>query len=68
MAISKQFQERLRGAVREAIKKCLAEGDLPEALAGEARFTTIETLALAAGNADTITSLWARAFPAAVSV
>jgi hypothetical protein len=51
MATSKEFQERLRGAVREAIKKCLAEGDLPEAPEGEARFTTIEALALAAGDA-----------------
>ena len=51
MATSEQFQERLRRAVREAVQKCLAEGDLPEAQEGEARFTTIETLALAAGDA-----------------
>jgi hypothetical protein len=51
MATSKQFQERLRQAVRDAVRKCLAEGDLPEAPAGEARFTTIESLALAAGDA-----------------
>jgi hypothetical protein len=51
MATSKEFQERLRRAVREAVQKCLAEGDLPEAEEGEARFTTIETLALAAGDA-----------------
>ncbi len=51
MATSEQFQERLRRAVREAVRKCLAEGDLPEAQEGEARFTTIETLALAAGDA-----------------
>jgi hypothetical protein len=51
MASSKQFQERLRRAVREAVQKCLAEGDLPEAQDGEARFTTIEALALAAGDA-----------------
>lgn len=51
MATSKQFQERLRRAVREAVQKVLAEGDLPEAQEGEARFTTIETLALAAGDA-----------------
>ncbi len=51
MATIEQFQERLRLAVREALKKCLAEGGLPEAQEGEARFTTIETLALAAGDA-----------------
>ena len=51
MATIEQFQERLRRAVREALQKCLAEGDLPEAEEGEARFTTIETLALAAGDA-----------------
>jgi hypothetical protein len=51
MATTAQFQERLRRAVREAVQKVLAEGDLPEATEGEARFTTIETLALAAGDA-----------------
>src|SRR5271157_2124742 len=51
MATNAQFQERLRRAVREAVQKCLAEGDLPEGQEGEARFTTIETLALAAGDA-----------------
>jgi hypothetical protein len=51
MATYQQFQERLRRAVREAVQKCLAEGDLPEAQEGETRFTTIETLALAAGDA-----------------
>jgi hypothetical protein len=51
MATTEQFQERLRRAVREALQKVLAEGDLPEAKEGEARFTTIETLALAAGDA-----------------
>ena len=51
MATSEQFQERLRRAVREAVQKCLAEGGLPEASEGEARFTAIETLALAAGDA-----------------
>jgi hypothetical protein len=30
----------------------LAEGDLPETPQGEARFTTIETLALAAGSLE----------------
>ena len=51
MATIEQFQERLRRAVREALQKVLAEGDLPETPEGEARFTTIETLALAAGDA-----------------
>lgn len=51
MATIEQFQARLRLAVREALQKVLAEGDLPEAEEGEARFTTIETLALAAGDA-----------------
>jgi hypothetical protein len=51
MATIEQFQERVRRAVREAMQKCLAEGDLPEAQEGEAQFTTIETLALAAGDA-----------------
>ena len=51
MATIQQFQERLRQAVRETLQKCLAEGDLPEAQQGEARFTTIEALALAAGDA-----------------
>jgi len=51
MATKEGFQQRLRLAVREALRKVLAEGDLPEAEEGEARFTTIETLALAAGDA-----------------
>ena len=51
MATVEQFQERLRLAVREALRKVLGEGDLPEAPAGEAGFTTIESLALAAGEA-----------------
>ena len=51
MATIEQFQERLRLAVREALQKCLADGDLPEAQKGEAGFTTIEALALAAGDA-----------------
>ena len=51
MATIEQFRERLRRAVGEAVQKVLAEGDLPEAEEGEARFTTIETLALAAGDA-----------------
>lgn len=51
MATIEQFQERLRLAVREALQKILTEGDLPQAEEGDARFTTIETLALAAGDA-----------------
>ena|SRR3972149_3082817 len=51
MATIEQFQERVRQAVHEALQKILAEGDLPEAQQGEARFTTMETLALAAGDA-----------------
>ena len=51
MATMEQFQERLRRVVREALQKCLAEGDLPEVAEGEAGFTTIENLALAAGDA-----------------
>jgi len=51
MAKIKEFQDRLRQAVRETLQKCLAEGNLPEAEEGEAQFTTIETLALAAGDA-----------------
>jgi hypothetical protein len=51
MATIEQFQERLREAVRVGVQKVLAEGDLPEAQEGEALFTTIETLALAAGDA-----------------
>jgi len=46
MATMEQFQECLRLAVREALQKVLAEGELPEAPEGEAHFTTIETLAL----------------------
>ncbi len=51
MATIEQFQERLRQAVRVGVQKVLAEGDLPEAQEGEALFPTIETLALAAGDA-----------------
>ena len=51
MATIEQFRERLRLAVREALQKVLTDGDLPAAEEGEARFTTIETLALAAGDA-----------------
>jgi hypothetical protein len=51
MATIEQFQERLRQVVRAGVQKVLAEGGLPEAQEGEAGFTTIETLALAAGDA-----------------
>ena len=51
MATIEQFQGRVRLAIREALQKILAEGNLPEAEAREAKFTTIETLALAAGDA-----------------
>jgi len=51
MATIEQFQERVRRAVHEALQKVLIEGELPEAERGEARFTTIERLALAAGDA-----------------
>ena len=52
MAISsKEFEDRLRLVVREAVQKFVAEEGLPEEEQGEALFTSIETLALAAGDA-----------------
>lgn len=51
MATSKEFQDRLRQAVREAVRKVLAEGGLPDGDPSEALFTRIETLALTAGDA-----------------
>ena len=48
---SNNFRTVCVGRFARRCKKCLAEGDLPEAEEGEARFTTIETLALAAGDA-----------------
>ena len=39
MATSEQFQERLRQAVREAVRKVLAKGDLPVREPGEVLFT-----------------------------
>jgi hypothetical protein len=51
MATMAEFQGRLRVAVREVVRQALAAGDLPSAEDGEALFTTIETLALAAGDA-----------------
>jgi hypothetical protein len=51
MATTQEFQVRLRRAVNEAVQKVLAEGDLPAGEDGEALFTIIENLALAAGDA-----------------
>lgn len=51
MATTKEFQDRLRNAVREALKRVLAEGDLPDGESGEALFTQFESLALIAGDA-----------------
>jgi|ERR1700730_13289034 hypothetical protein len=51
MATNEEFQKRLREAVREAVGKVLAEGDLPEGESDEALFTKIESLALLAGDA-----------------
>jgi hypothetical protein len=51
MATKEEFQRRLREAVREALSRVLAAGDLPETGADEARFTQIESLALLAGDA-----------------
>jgi hypothetical protein len=50
MAISSPLQERIREAVRETVRKYLAEEELP-ASADEALFTQFETVALAAGDA-----------------
>ena len=54
MATIESFQARLRMEFQEAIKKVLAEGDLPTPPEGEALFTTIENLALAAGDAASL--------------
>jgi hypothetical protein len=51
MATTKEFQDRLRQAVKEAVREVMTAGDLPEGEPGEALFTRIETLALAAGDA-----------------
>ena len=51
MANSERFQERFRQAIGEAVRRFLADEELPEAEAGEAKFTSIERLALAAGDA-----------------
>jgi len=54
MAMIERLQGRIWLAVRVAVQKVLAEGDSPLAEEGVARFTTIETLALAAGDAVTL--------------
>ena len=41
MVTIEQFQERLRLAVREALQKVLAEGDLPQAEEGEAQYRRV---------------------------
>jgi hypothetical protein len=51
MATTEEFQARLRDAIRAAVQKVLADGDLPAADPDEALFTQIENLALAAGDA-----------------
>jgi hypothetical protein len=51
MANNDSFPARFRAAMRDAARKFLAEEALPEPVAGEAKFTTIENLALAAGDA-----------------
>jgi hypothetical protein len=51
MANKSAFQARFREAMREAVRKFLAEEELPEPAAGEALFTVIEDLALDAGDA-----------------
>jgi hypothetical protein len=51
MATTEEFQARLRDAIRAAVQKVLAEGDLPDGDPDEALFTQIENLALAAGDA-----------------
>lgn len=51
MATNEEFQRRVREAVREAVSKVLAEGDLPEGESDEALFTKIESVALLAGDA-----------------
>lgn len=51
MATTAEFQARLRSAIREVVRQARADGELPAGEAGEALFTQIETLALAAGDA-----------------
>jgi hypothetical protein len=51
MATIESLQARLRAEVQESIKKIIAEGNLPAPVEGEPLFTTIENLALAAGDA-----------------
>jgi hypothetical protein len=54
MATIESFQSRLRVAFRESLEKVIAEGDLPTPPEGEALFTAIENLALAAGDAASL--------------
>ncbi len=54
MATIESFQARLRAEFQESIKKVIAEGDLPPPVEGEPLFTTIENLALAAGDAASL--------------
>jgi hypothetical protein len=51
MANKSAFQARFREAMREALRKFLAEEELPKPAEGEALFTVIEDLALDAGDA-----------------
>jgi hypothetical protein len=51
MATIEQFQADLRAAVRATVEQFVAEHGLPTGEAGEPLFTTIETLALQAGDA-----------------
>jgi hypothetical protein len=54
MATIEEIQRRLRLAIREEMKKIVAEGELPPAKEGEALFTTFENLALATGDAASL--------------
>jgi hypothetical protein len=51
MANKASFAVRFRAAVRDAVRKFLAEEDLPQAAEGAALFTVIEDLALTGGDA-----------------
>lgn len=51
MATIDQLRERIQQAVRETVRKFLAEEELPAVDEGEALFTQFESLALAAGDA-----------------
>jgi hypothetical protein len=54
MANKDEFQARFRAAIGEVVRKFLAEEELPPGAEDEALFTTIENLALAAGDAVTL--------------